>query len=219
MKQLSLILCCLFVFIACEEDDDILEYSKARNCLDEITGATATPAATRACVNGLAGDNSPRANKLRCAAEFLGQGLTTSNLADIFSDVQGETGGDLNNTLELLTFEGADANDAVAISQTAFGYCNASASVGMAMFGSFAYTATLTAQLTGWTGTGTPTLDGAGGLPATNDVQLGTAILNIQSVYCGQGSASDDICGQITTILNGSTDPATIGAQLRNYIN
>ncbi|MCB0349258.1 MAG: hypothetical protein KDD37_10500 [Bdellovibrionales bacterium] len=223
MKKLSLIFCCLFIFAACEEDDDILDYSNARNCLDEITPATSDDA--KACVASLADDDSERANKLKCAAEFLFQGLDTSTLAQIFSDIQEGTGSEMNSFMSALYFKGDDRDDALANADLAYEACNASGSTGMAMFGSFSYSSTLMARLdAGWDGQSTPDLSAGaiGGGPSMNnssDEELGEAILNIQSLYCSGGSSNEDICGQIDDILDGSSDPTTIGAQFRDYLN
>lgn len=224
MKKAGLILC-LCIFLAGCEDDDDLAYSSARNCLDtlNVTTTVATDRSNaRSCVSGLAGDTSVRANKLRCAAEFLGNGLSTANLAAIFSSVQEGTGNEMQETLELLSFKAATAPEAQDVADDAYDYCNDSGSTGMALFGSFAYTATLLSGLPGatWNPNSPPDLGAiTGGANSSSDAELGTAILNIQNVYCSTGSADSDICTQIDDIINGSTDPATIGDQLRNYIN
>ncbi len=219
MKLLSLILCCIFIFAACSEDSDISDYSEARDCLDKIT--TTTSAQAKACVSSLAGKTSEKANKLKCAAEFLFQGLDTAALANIFSDIQEGTGSEMNSFMSALYFKGSDRDDALNNADLAYRACNASGSRGMAMFGSFSYSSTVLARLDGaWDGQSTPDLSAGNiGANATSDAELGDAVINIESQYCSGENPNEDICGQIATILAGSSDPATIGSQFRAYLN
>jgi hypothetical protein len=129
----------------------------------------------------------------------------------------------MNTFMAALYFKGTSSSDAINNAELAFEACNASLSKGMAMFGSFAYSATLMASLDGaWNGSSAPDLstgniDGVGN--NGTDEELGTAVLNIQSVYCSQGSSDQEICAQIEDILAGSTDPTTIGSQFRDYVS
>lgn len=218
MKKLTLILCCLCLFVACEENDDILDYSKARACLDKITVATKTDA--KACVSSLASDTSPRAYKLRCASDFLSIGLSTSKLASIFANLQEDSSNKMNEMMTQLHFTGDTGADAVDNAELAFDNCNASKSTGMAMLGSFAYSATLMANLTGWDGHTLP-IDLTTNIDVANssDAQLGAAVLNIQNVYCNLESADEKLCAQINDIIGNSTDPNTIGDQFRHYVS
>lgn len=219
MKLFSLIFCCTFLLAACSEDSDIADYSEARDCLDKITPTTSSQA--KACVSNLSGKTSEKANKLKCAAEFLFQGLDTQALAGIFSDIQEGTGSEMNSFMSALYFKGTDRDDALSNATLAYNACNASGSTGMAMFGSFSYSSTIMARLDGgWDGQSTPDLSAGNiGANASSDTELGNSVINIQSQYCSGTNPNDDICGQITTIINGSSDPATIGSQFRAYLN
>jgi hypothetical protein len=216
MKYTLLTILALSALISCKEEDSVLNYAAARDCLDRTTDAT-PPDDTRACADILAGDTSPRAYKIRCASEFLAQGLNNDNLADVFLNAQNSDSASFEDLMQGLVFRAADITTANTLADTTFTNCTLSESTGMILFAGLSRTATRIAGLNGWNGTGVPPeLDGAGG---ASDAELGDTVLIMNEAYCGSGSTADsEVCTQLASIIAGSSDATAVGAALRAYI-
>jgi len=201
-----------FLLIGCEEEE-LNNYMQARQCLNKASKEQA-----QGCIGILAGDNSARANKLKCAAGFLEQGLSNARLAQIFSNMQQNSNSGFETFATNLIFESSvSASDAKTKATTTNAYCVASGSTGMALFGSMAATATIMAEsVAGWTGAFDDFSGRDLGSASGNEVDLGNNILAIQNSFCVT-DPTNEVCSQIQQVTGGSTDPATIGANLIAY--
>ncbi len=220
MKRVFLVLL-VVPMMACESEE-LQNYANARECVNNATAAS-----VQTCVAALGNDQSPRANKLRCAAGFIEQGMDNTRLAQIFSQAQGEDSSNLELFSRSLVFGSSSGpGDAVSKAQQTKTYCKNSQSVGMTMFGSMAYSATLMAStFGGWDGTyadfESDGSDFTNIVDASNDTELGNNVIDIQNAYCSLESAQDDVCNQINTIINnagGTSDPDAVGAAFRAYL-
>jgi hypothetical protein len=216
MKKYLLLLLPL-CFMACEEDE-LNDYMGARQCLNNASASNA-----QSCVSSLAGDNSARANKLRCAAGFIQQNFTNARLATIFSKIQGSGGSNFTDFSVELVFRDANGTDGKTLVNSTNDYCLSSGSTGMIMFSSVSFSSTLVAYANGYDGDGAPLrteISADPTLPSGEPEELGAALLAIENSYCSSGSAEDDLCANIDAIITdagGTSDLAALGNALADY--
>lgn len=222
-----LILGLAFLNTACE-DSQLDNLASAQSCLDH-----GTPDTANSCAAKVAGDDSQAANRIRCGASFLYQGFSNVKLVSIFDEIDNGGTASMNTLIAGLVFKGAsgletDATSAQALASEAVSSCQKSGSKGLLTFASFAKTSTVLVSLGNSTLLTTVASGGTisdadmklaiQGASAASDEDLGSTVLLIQDAYCGNGSSSS-VCTDIANILNGSTDPTVIGAQLRDYLD
>jgi len=119
-------------FLGCKKSqDDAL--TKAQHCLDHADRAKA-----QECRDMLEGLESSEAYTLRCAADFLQQGLTATKMAQAYikNDSETTTGNPLLGMMGLLAFESQERAD------QAFQDCSSAGNESFALFASMAQIST-----------------------------------------------------------------------------
>lgn len=202
---------------------DADKVGEAQLCLDKATQGTAA-----ACMEKIDGIDSTAANALRCSANFIDEGFTsTTRFQKAISALSEKSGGD-TNTLTFLSWiafssKGSAADNSAFATQT-YNYCVASKAKGLTLLGSMAMTATTIAgfasggALTGGSGTDVPAaITSLLSNPASVET-VGTAIIATYTASCqGSAVANQGVCDQINSYLNDGgttidiTDPTAVG--------
>ncbi|HWU44437.1 MAG TPA: hypothetical protein VN132_13395, partial [Bdellovibrio sp.] len=162
----------LSLLTACSPQTQKDQIADAQFCLDKAQDASTA----NACVAKIASIQSPEANALRCAAGFIGSGVTKpENLSKALNAIKdSNNGGSSATTMMSFLNLGSDA-DATKI----FNYCAASDNKGMALIAAMARSATTLINIVG------PSFD-----PATGAAQLETVINNIAVAYANDPTDS-----------------------------
>jgi hypothetical protein len=211
-------------FQSCESDEDIL-YAQAKKCMDGAT--TSAQAAT--CRNIIAGLYDAKAYQIRCAADFVEQGITASSLATAFINLDKTTGASEGDSL--LGMMGAITFDSTTTSATAQSDCQNSGLASYNLLGNMAHIATELASL----GDSTLLTKAANGETIsqadmkaaldniialasanreTTSETLGSAAVSASSDYCTESRKDDKICKKLNTAVAAGATNLQIGEAL-----
>lgn len=230
-KMAPLILCLglTATLMGCEDQSTADKVADAQFCMDKATDATSA----NACVSKIAGITTPEAYTLRCAAGFIGAGLTSpSNLSNALNAIK-----DNGSTASMLAY--LDFGDTTTAA-TVFDNCQASNDQGLMLIAAMAKTATTvaryipsgssssdaTTQITDAINALLTDLSGTPTQQQAAEAQLSSVGETIQAVYsvtCGTSDANTSICNSIN---DGASDAGVdiststaqqIGDALLNY--
>lgn len=205
---------CVMCLSACEDKEDDQIYS-AQLCMDRATdGASAD-----ICLAKIAGVTTPQSYVLRCSAEFLRAGITTSTIIQATQNLDQNDGSTTTDpTVQFYDeFKFADTTAA----STAVNVCTQSGSRNLKLLAESAQLATQLSvaipggDLAAWIGTGDPSTLAANDLTA-----IGNSVLSMQSTACAEGGSfyKTEVCDNFAAATAGSTDPATIGEAFINQL-
>jgi len=188
--------------------------AEAQFCLDKAEDSSSA----QACMSKISGLTSPQAYTLRCAADFIGAGITSpQNLSEALTAIN--EGAGATSMLAALSFPSVSAVN------SAFNNCNLSGNAGLKLIAAMSKSATTLANL--GLGSCTPgdltTCDAAaieqsitnlyndltsGSPSASAQEQVTDIVTSIQTVYnstCGTNSGlNGDICTQINSAVASS---------------
>ena len=229
-KKITPLVFCLSlmaVLAGCEDPSTADKVADAQLCMDNATDATSA----NACVAKIADITTPEAYTLRCAAGFIGAGLTSpTNLSNALNAIK-----DNGSTASMLAY--LDFGDTTTAA-TVFSNCQASNDQGLMLIAAMAKTATAVASyipngstvdvtaVTNAINTLLTDLSGSGATQAAAQAQvdaIGSTIQAVYSVTCGTSNANTSICNSINdgaASLNVDISTATaqdIGNALLEY--
>ena len=213
---------------ACQKKTDADQVADAQNCLDHTDAAGAL-----GCMDKVAGVSSEAADLVRCSSIFIfesfGSPVRISSIATQMQNSGGSaTAGSV--AIGLLVFaSGSGSLTALQMAQKAFDYCAASKSKGMMLLASMAVIATVINSVGGATIAADCDSTAPGYSAATCQASVqtsvcsadtntlgSTAISAYQQSCSGSSQQNSSVCKQYQTVTNGSTDPATVGGNLKH---
>lgn len=209
----------LITFQSCQKSDTN-NLQQAQMCLNKAAASEA-----KACVTGISSNTSSYASSLKCAAIFISEGFGAASsfttAIDSLNSASGCGGGCSStvsaiSSLKFHSSGGAIPNSTdVATAAEAFTVCNASNVKFYSQISSLFNMGTLTASFAVANPTETDIKNALGSIsPAT----LGNLVLSTSASVCTDiANASDSTkkyCADLASAINGSTDPAIVGACL-----
>ena len=217
-------------FTACKKanNDDVAE---AQACLDHTNAAGAL-----SCMDKVAGVNSEAADLVRCSAIMIYESFASPvKIANIATQMQNSSGSGTASSVAigLLVFsEGSGSSSALDMANQAFSYCLASQSKGMLLLASMALIATTIDSVGGATVAADCDSTAPGYSAATCQAAVQTSVCSADTNTLGNTAISayqqscsnssqqnSSVCKQYSTVTNGSTDPATVGASLKHSMD
>ncbi len=234
-KFLSVCIVALIFLTGCE-DEETNAIAKAQKCLDGIRGGTVASRAASAtnCKAMVGSYSSSNSYSIRCAADFIGDGLDSTRISNAVGKMLDNNGA--NDPA--MTLMGMIAFSSETVANTAFNDCTASGSAGYIYFASAARIGTLVAAAGGGAGTNVLNAILNGNTPSTADIQnaianaagggasagqqaaVGSTAATLYSSQCAvitdQNAA---VCNQIATAINSNPgNYQAIGAQLLSLL-
>ncbi|OQW47282.1 MAG: hypothetical protein A4S09_15930 [Proteobacteria bacterium SG_bin7] len=215
------------LFLAACEDEETNAIAKAQRCLDKVVGGTVASRAAAAanCKAMVSGYNSADSYSIRCAADFIGDGLDATRISNAVGRMRDAPAG-VDPSMVLM---GTIAFSSKAKGDEAFSDCRLSGSAGYIFFASAARVGTLVADAAG--GNGGPLLTAIqnGQTPTSaeinqaiqnagsaNNADIGATAVVLFSSQCAVVTAQNQtVCNQVQTAINaGAGNMAAIGANL-----
>lgn len=221
MKTLNL-LCAIVLttgLIGCENSDDNT-IASAQQCLDKAT----TPSVATNCWNMVNGIEKPEAYGIKCAADFIADGITSQRITNAVSKaLDGVSGADNAAAIMMMYLTFSTTTKA----NQAYSDCTKSGSKGYQFFASVAQMGTFADSVGGGAinaivaGGGTPTgaqiesaINGAIGNPAAESA-VGSAAKNMYSSQCATITPQNQaVCNTIKNQVNSGASDQAIGAAL-----
>lgn len=232
MKKILSVCGLAIIFLTACEDAETNAIAKAQKCLDGISGGTVASRSASAanCKAMVGGYGSANSYSIRCAADFIGDGLDSARIANAVGKMLDNNGA--NDPA--MTLMGMIAFSSEAVADVAYSDCVASGSAGYAYFASAARIGTTVAAAGGGAGTNVLTAIANGQTPNPVDIQnaiataagggatvgqqaaVGATATTLYSSQCAvitdQNSA---VCNQISSAINANPgNYQLIGAQL-----
>ena len=204
--------------MACEDQEEVNLFA-AQQCLDTATAATA-----QSCVAKLSGNNSQQAYILRCAADFVAGGITTSSIATALENID-KAGTDPTAAMfSAFQFQGATPAAANAAADAAAVNCNAAGSDTLKALVNTARLATLATTTATCIDPNNPAASlgdnyTPGNCSASAD-SLASVLKDSQASMCGENGAykDNDICTNLNAAIaaNPTNNQALIDQFLAN---
>lgn len=241
-KQISLILIlgsCFLINASCSSAGDIDKIGDAQECLDKYTREGV--GTLEACEAKIEGVETPAAYSIRCASGYIREGFTAQGFIDAFSEIETVSGSNVANFLNRMTFNGAGNTGAAAVeanyekAQEVYGYCAESLAKGATILATFSYlvNAIYNYECNGGVGSCDVTDSTAFGLALaaaivdgtargdTLNTDLGTIVVNTQTVSCTAGAANETLCGFLDRAVDdagGTADKEAVGRAFLNVL-
>ncbi len=217
------------LILSCQKASSKDDLKDAQLCLNTSAAVDA-----RACLSKIASDTSLTANKLRCAAVFIAEGVTAVTLADSLDKLKtpGTCTGGCSATVTAINglnfHNGVNlSSDAVArqrnidVAAEAFTYCSASGSSLYTQISSLFRIGTL-ASMAAYplTGGAQPTEDQIKtAIASLDNATLGSIVTSTYSTSCQNLSTASDAtkayCTELSGAINGGSSPTAIGNCLK----
>lgn len=182
------------------EDDAVNKIAKAQDCLNKISDANTSDAQN--CINIVEGLSSQESYVIRCSAEFLKGGLTTTRVSKSLESLN-NTGGSKNEAafMGLLALKSGGNEDNLLT------YCQNSNVPGLVYMGTMSYTGTKMAKAAGISdgdmdNSNFPTTTQVnnmisncdGDAAACNNEETGQAVFLMSQTYCTGNKKDDPVC-------------------------
>jgi hypothetical protein len=215
----------------------------AQECLDRYAREGGDLALCEAYVAGM---TTPPAHGIRCASGFIKEGFSSAQtFIDAFSAISTVNATSVQNFLMLITFDSAGnstqgvVNANYANAQKVYGSCAASLAKGATMISTFSYLTNVLYKYecdnlpaSGFMGScvmdGTALaaaiLVGATDPSGSTDsmkVDLGTIVVNTNTVSCSTGAANEKLCEFLSTAITNAGGPnnkALVGEEFLNVL-
>lgn len=221
------------LFLSACEDEETNAIAKAQRCLDRVVGGTVASRAAAAtnCKAMVASYSSSDSYSIRCAADFIGDGLDSTRISNAVGAMLDNSGG--AGTDPAMMLMGMISFSSESVADVAYSDCVASGSAGYIYFASAARIGTTVAAAGGAQGAAVLAAIAAGNTPSASDIDA--AIANAQAgsspaqqtavgatastLYANQcaviTSANSAVCNQISTAINANPgNYQAIGAAL-----
>lgn len=213
-------------FLSSCKKSDADSVADAQRCLDKSTSST-----VNACLDYVQGIETEAAYLIRCSASFIFQDFTNpTRLSNIAEQMKNSGSSSSTVALGMLSFsKPTDVNQAASLANSTFQDCVKSKSKGMILLSAMANIASSAnaagvgdivdkcdSTSPGYNATDceNATKDGiCNASPAT----VGNATLIAYQQSClGSNQQNSSVCTDFATATNGTTDPATIGANVQS---
>ncbi len=224
LNQLFISLTLAFFFSCAKSEKNDLK--EAQLCLND-----SAPSQARSCMEKISSDQSPQANKLRCAAVFISEGFNTpSSFIDALDQITKPTStctGGCSSTVVAVTglsFKNANNNSVTdrdrsnAVANEAFTYCSlAETNIYMQISSLFKIGTTAANLAYGLNGGATPTPDQIKAAVATiPDADMGAITVSTYNASCGDTTNASDstkkYCEELGYAVNKGGTQDQIGA-------
>ncbi len=207
--------CAVGVLISgCEstEDDNI---AKAQKCLD---GLGPNPSSTDAqnCVQNILSDNSPNAEVVRCAADFIEGGITDTSLINAYNSVKNLSGPSVAQQLiPDLAIQYPTGTYDTAFAQSLYNDCVASETSSLVYIAGLAQTGTIMAAAAGSPSSAATYCSNPSNTSSCNPTAVGTIAQTVSSSYCTGSNQTSSVCTTLNNaIAQGNGNPTSIGTYL-----
>jgi len=210
LRVLAAALVCL-IFMSCEDKNDDKVFS-AQKCLDVANQGTVDT-----CVAMLAGVTNAQSFVIRCAADFIRQGIDTPAIVAAVEDLDKVNDGQ-NATVTLLNafnFEAIGGSTDVQMADAVVANCQSTGSSVLAALGLLAKTATILTNLNA-----TITSIDPNAVSADDKAGVGNLAISMFPLACGNGGsfADSDVCTDLGAAMAGGQTPEQIGEQFINAL-
>ncbi|MBF0316012.1 MAG: hypothetical protein HQK52_21510 [Oligoflexia bacterium] len=220
-KVMNILLACsilgLFSLLSCGESEEQNDLNQAQDCLNK-----ALPANAAACRTLLVNHHSKEAYTLRCASDFLAEGVTATKMAEALEkrDATDTTNNALLGMMGIISFS------TEALLDQADADCSRSGYPSYVMLAKMAKISTKIATVGGLTisAASKPTqteMETAlataynGGNPSSDTKEtVGAAAQIIKNDYCNADNATSKVCTTVTTAIGSNTTNQAIGNEL-----
>ena len=210
----------LVTFIGCanEEQSDLFE---AQICIDNIDATQSTAALSSdvdACLSKISGQTSNESFVLRCAGDFLKQGIAETALVNAIQDLDNEGGDSTAATMEVLKFD-TTANSAAAVSN-----CSQSGSTALTALANLANISTVVDSFKGGAANIQDYVDNynPATLTDTEKAEMADAIIASQESLCSTDQGimeGNEVCQNIDSAVgSGATTDAEKAALLDAFM-
>ncbi len=221
------------LFLGACEDAETNAIAKAQRCLDKVVGGTVASRAAAAtnCKAMVGGYSSADSYSIRCAADFIGDGLDSTRISNAVGAMLDNSGG--AGTDPAMMLMGMISFSSQTVADTAYANCVASGSAGYIYFASAARIGTTVAAAGGAQGAAVLAAIAAGNTPSAADIDaaignasggasgaqqeaIGATASTLYTSQCAVvTSANESICNQISSAINSNPgNNQAIGAAL-----
>lgn len=236
---LGALLSTVFFLGGCKESDSD-KIADAQECLDRYGREGGDLSVCEAYVSGL---TTPAAEGIRCATGFIREGFASAqNFIDAFSEISTVNAGTLANFLDLISFHSAGTTLTGPITTNynnaskVYGSCAASYAKGATMISTFSFITNMlykyecdNTQADPFMGNcsmdtttlGIAIIEGFGDSTSSLNADLGTIVVNTNTVSCFTGATNEKLCEFFSTAINNAGGPgnkALVGKEFLNVL-